>query len=97
MNATSADPNREARTRLLELATQRGFTFTPAKEGRSWWGERAGPQWHDVIFLDASGPSNAVRFRRDHRAPDEPLFIARVTGTALTVLYTVMHAWPPPD
>jgi hypothetical protein len=54
---------------------------------RGLWGERADPQWHDIVFLDASGPCNVVRSRRDHVTPGEPLFTERVSGTAPTMLH----------
>lgn len=91
---TGDDPDWEAVTRLLDLAVQRGFTFTAHAEG-SLWGEREDPQWHDVVFLGSSGHGNACRSRRGHLAPGESLFAQRITGTALSVLHTVVYGWPP--
>jgi len=93
VNTPGENPAAAAVERLLDLAQQGGFSFTPAGEDGALWGERTGPGWLDVVFISASGPCNAVRSRRGHRAPDEPLFITRITGTALTVLHTVI-SWP---
>jgi hypothetical protein len=60
-------------TRLLDLATHCGFTFTPAGEDGSLWGEREGPQWRGVMVLGASGPCDAVRSRSGHRHPRTPV------------------------
>jgi hypothetical protein len=90
------DPHVAAVERLVELAKQRGFTFTPAGEQGSLWGERVAPGRIDVVFLGDSGHCNAVRSRRGHLAPGEPLFTERITGPALSVLHTVLHTWPPP-
>ena len=95
MNASSDDPYLDAVTRLLDLVTQCGFTSTPAGEGGSVWLERHGPRWHDTVFLDISGYCNAVRSRRDHLAPGEPLFAESITGTTLSVLHTVLYTWLP--
>jgi hypothetical protein len=89
------NPHQEAIERLIELATQCGFTFVPAGEDGSLWGERPGPQWQDVVFLGVSGHCNAVRSRRGHVAPGEALFADRVSGPALTVLRTVVYGWEP--
>lgn len=95
MSTPDTDPYMDAVTRLLDLATQCGFTSTPAGEGGSLWLERDGPQWHDTVFLDTSGHCNAVRSRRGHLAPGEPLFAESITGTALSVLHIVLYSWPP--
>ena len=89
------DPPVGAVERLVELARERGFTFTPAGEHGSQWAQRVTPGWVDVVFLDVSGPCNAVRSRRGHAVPGEPLFADRVSGTALTVLHTVVYGWEP--
>ena len=93
---TVNDPHVAAVERLIELARERGFIFTPAGEDGSQWGERTGPQWIDVLFLGVSGPCNAVRSRRGHLAPGEPLFAHRVSGPALSVLHTVLYSWTSP-
>jgi hypothetical protein len=82
-----------ATEQLIDLARRRGFTFVPAGEGGSQWGERNGPGWLDVVFINAYGPSNSVRSRRGHTAPGEPLFTDKISGTALTALHTVT-SWP---
>lgn len=48
-------------TRLLNLAVQHGFTFTPAGQTGSLWGERVTARWWDLVFLGASGHCNAAR------------------------------------
>jgi hypothetical protein len=94
MPVTTVDnPYRSAVERLLHLARERGFTFTPAGEQGSLWGERVGPGWTDVVFLGGSGHCNAVRSFRGHVAPGEPLFAERISGPALTVLHTVIYSW----
>ena len=92
---TVDNPPVAAVERLLDLAKEHGFVFTPAGEDGSLWGERAGPQWQDVLFLGVSGHCNAVRSRRGHLVAGEPLFTERITGTALTVLHEVLYSWPP--
>jgi hypothetical protein len=91
---TVDNPYRRAVERLVNLARERGFTFTLAGEQGSLWGERVAPGWTDVVFLGGSGHSNAARSRRRHLVPGEPLFTDRVSGTALTVLHTVVYGWP---
>jgi hypothetical protein len=80
---------------LLGLAARRGFTFTPAGEDGSLWGERVSAQWRDVMFLGASGHGNAARASTGALVSGEPLFTDRVSGTALSVLHTVVYGWPP--
>jgi hypothetical protein len=94
VNATSADPDREAVTRLMDLAIRRGFSFTPAGERGSLWGERVSARWRDVVFLCASGHANAARASIGPLAPGEPLLTDRVSGTALTILHTIVYTWP---
>jgi hypothetical protein len=92
--STVDDPHAAVVERLIDLATRHGFSFTPAGEQGSLWGERVGPQWTDVVFLGESGHCNAVRSRRGHVVPGEPLFTDRVSGTALSVLHTIVYGWP---
>jgi hypothetical protein len=96
VNAPGDSPGREAVTLLLALATRRGFTFTPAGQDGALWGERGSAQWRDVMFLGASGHANAARASTGMLVPGEPLFAERVSGSALTVLHTVVYGWPPP-
>jgi hypothetical protein len=82
-------------TLLLGLATQRGFTFTLANDQGALWGERKGPQWQDFVCIAASGgPCSAVRTPTGRVVPGKPLFRKSITGTALTVLNTVIYSWP---
>jgi hypothetical protein len=83
---SGGDPYAAAVTRLLDLARQRGFTFTPAGQNGSSWGERVSAQWRDVVFLGASGHGNAARVSTGVLVPGESLFAERVSGSALTVL-----------
>jgi hypothetical protein len=93
---TVDDPHGAAVERLLDLATQRGFTFVPAGEQGPLWGERTAPEWTDVVFPGGSGHCNAARSARGHVLPGDPLFTERVSGPALTVLHTAIDSWPPP-
>lgn len=90
------NPYQTALERLLHLARERGFVFTPAGERGAQWGQRTTPHWTDLMFLGETGHGNAVRSRRDHVIPGEPLFTERISGPALTVLHTVIYSWPPP-
>ncbi|HET9256057.1 MAG TPA: hypothetical protein VFO16_12760 [Pseudonocardiaceae bacterium] len=91
---TVDDPHAAAVERLIDLARERGFVFTPAGEQGSQRGERVAPEWIDVVFLRASGHCNAVQSLRTRVAPGEPLFTERITGPALSVLHTVLRTWP---
>jgi hypothetical protein len=57
--AVADSPDPAAVTRLLDLAQQRGFTFTPVGEQGSLWSERVTAQWRDLVFLGASGHCSA--------------------------------------
>ncbi|HET9254285.1 MAG TPA: hypothetical protein VFO16_03660 [Pseudonocardiaceae bacterium] len=89
-----ADPHAAALERLIDLATQHGFSFSPAGERGSLRGERVSPRWRDVVFLGASGHANAARASTGPPVPGEPLLAESVTGTALTVMNTVLDTWP---
>jgi hypothetical protein len=52
---TVDNPYRRAVERLVNLARERGFTFTLAGEQGSLWGERVAPGWTDVVFLVLQG------------------------------------------
>ncbi|MBV9013211.1 MAG: hypothetical protein JO272_14385 [Pseudonocardiales bacterium] len=93
MTPTADDSDAAAVTRLLHLARQRGFTFTPTGEEGSLWGERVTQRWRDIVFLGAGGHCNAARCYRSV-APSEPAVAEGVSGTALTVLHTVVYSWP---
>jgi hypothetical protein len=87
VNAPGDSPSREAVTLLLDLATRRGFTFTPAGEDGALWGERVSARWRDVMFLGASGHANAARTSTGMSVPGEPLFTERVSGSTHLVGY----------
>ncbi len=91
----AASPDLTAVTGLLDLARRRGFTFIPVGEDGSLWGERVTARWRDVVFLGASGHCNAARCGTGALVPGAPLFADRVSGTALTVLHTVVYGWSP--
>lgn len=93
MSSPGDDPYLAAVTRLLDLAQHCGFALIPAGEDGSLWAQREGPQWHDTVFLGASGHCNAVRSRKGRLAPGEPLFAESITGTTLSVLHTVIYSW----
>jgi hypothetical protein len=78
----------------LGLATHRGVTFTLANDQEALRGERRGPQWHDFVCIAASGgPCSAVRTPTGRVVPGKPLFRNSITGTALSVLCTVIYSW----
>ncbi|MBV9650402.1 MAG: hypothetical protein JO296_09715 [Pseudonocardiales bacterium] len=93
-------PDVAAAKRLLDAAKDAGFSFQRIAPGEDapLLGIRQSPQWLDEIHLGGfwvPQSCTAIRRRRSSLVVPGGLPVAqRVSGDALTVLYTVVTDWP---
>ncbi len=96
--STTDSPDVAAAKRLLDAAKDEGFTFqriAPGEDG-PLIGRRETTEYRDQIYLAGFGDScHATRVRKSSLLMPNGLPISeRVAGDAVTVLHTVVTAWP---
>jgi hypothetical protein len=69
VSVPAGNPDLAAVRRLLDLARRAGFTFPPAGETGSLWGEWVTVRWRGVVFLGASGHCNAAPSQHGRARP----------------------------
>jgi hypothetical protein len=99
MNAVADGPELTAAKRLLDLAKSQGFAFQRVAIGPDGplFARRETTEYCDEIYLGGFNDScHATRARKSSLVVPGGLPITtRVTGDALTVLYTVVSDWQP--